>query len=654
MQFHGTLNAQTRTRLLGLVLVLSFALYANCLFNGFVYDDHSQIERNPLVHSFKYTGTLFGTSLLAQQGKQAVPNFYRPLTNFSFLLGYELFGLSPLGFHLGDILLHCVAVWLVFFVGRALFGSETLGLLSALIFALHPVHVEPVAWIDGVGDPLVTVFLLLSFWFFLQLGKQGIPRPGVAYVGLLGTFALAMFTKETAMVFPVLVTIFEHFYRDDRRQTGPSKKLFRYGPVWIVFFAYLAVRIVSVGRLVPARLHTDITPVEGFLTAFALIGQYARKIAWPTPLILFYPFQKSTSLSDPQVLIGLGVCGGLIALFLFLWKRAPLQSFALLWMCLGVAPTLNSRWMTASVFAERYLYLSSVGFSWLSGGALLWMWQKSERHPRAIRWGMVSACALLGALAARATFLRTFDWRNDRSLIVSTLAVLPDSPHMHVEYGRFKWAEGDHAEADHEWHLALRYKPDSVEAMAYLGFAKLEERRYTEAIPYLQKAIELKPRFATPHVYLAEIYAAQGDPHAAEAEFLRALEIHPTNTEALNALGQFYLDQGRLDEAAQQFRASVEIYPELSTWSALGRIYNSLGVSDKAEEAWRQVLELDRFSPEAHRSLGQIYLSRQQWKAAEGEFQACLLLDPADPIALAGLRKIQSYGGAQALPGSKN
>jgi protein O-mannosyl-transferase len=654
MQFHSTLTAQTRSRLLGLVLVLSFALYANCLFNGFVYDDHSQIERNPLVHNFKYTGTLFGTSLLAQQGKQAVPNFYRPLTNFSFLLGYELFGLSPLGFHLGDILLHCVAVWLVFFVGRALFGSESLGLLSALIFALHPVHVEPVAWIDGVGDPLVTVFLLLSFWFFLQLGKPEIARQGIVYVGLLGTFALAMFTKETAMVFPVLVTIFEHFYRDDRRQTSPSKKVFRYGPVWLVFFAYLAVRIVSVGRLVPARLHTDITPVQGFLTAFALIGQYARKIVWPTPLILFYPFQKNTSLSDPQVLIGLGVCGGLIALFLFLWKRAPLQSFALLWMCLGVAPTLNSRWMTASVFAERYLYLSSVGFSWLGAGALLWMWQKSECRPRAIRWGMVSACALLAALAARATFLRTFDWRNDRSLIVSTLAVLPDSPHMHVEYGMFKWAEGDHAGADREWHLALRYKPDSVEAMADLGFAKLEEKRYTEAIPYLQKAIELKPRFATPYVYLAEIHAAQDDPHAAEAEFLRALEIHPTNTEALNALGKFYLDQGRLDEAAQQFRASIEIYPELSSWSALGKIYNTLGVSDKAEEAWKQVLEIERFSPEAHRSLGQIYLSRQQWKAAEGEFQACLLMNPADPVALAGLKKIQGFAGAQAIPGSKN
>jgi protein O-mannosyl-transferase len=654
MQFQRTLAPQTRNRLLGLILLLSFALYANCLFNGFVYDDHSQIERNPFVHSFRYVGTLFGTSLLAQQGKQAVPNFYRPLTNFSFLMGYELFGLSPFGFHLMNVVLHCIAVWLVFYVGSSLFGSESLGLLSALIFALHPVHVEPVAWIDSVGDPQVTVFLLLSFWFFLRLGKPDVPRQGLVYLGLLGTFALGLFTKETAMVFPVLVTVFEHFYRSDHQQTRFWQKLQRYGPVWLTFVAYLALRTVSVGRLVPARLHTEITPGEGLLSAFALIGLYARKILWPTPLIAFYPFQKSTALSDPRVLIGLGVCLALFMLFLFLWKRAPLYSFALFWMCLSVAPTLNSRWMTASVFAERYLYLPSVAFSWLIAGALLWMWQRTELRARAVRWGVVFACAMLALLAVRATFARTFDWRNDRSLIVSTLAVLPDSPHTRVEYGAFKWAEGDHAEAERQWHLALSYKPDSVEAMWNLGFAKLEEKQYDEAIGYLQKAIELKPRYARPHVYLAQICVAQGKPQAAETEFRLALEIHPTDTAALNALGQFYLDQGRLEEAAQQFRASVEIYSDLSAWSALGKIYDLQKEPDKAEVAWRHVLEFERFNPSAHRSLGEIYLSRQQWKAAESEFQACLLMNPTDRVALAGLEKIHSVSGAQALPGAHN
>jgi Flp pilus assembly protein TadD len=654
MQRQDPITPQPRDRVLGLVLVLSFALYANCLFNGFVYDDHSQIERNPFVHSFKYVGKLFGTSLLAQQGKQAPPNFYRPLTNFSFLVGYELFGLSPAGYHLLSILLHCIAVSLVFVVGSSLFGSETLGLLSALIFALHPVHVEPVAWIDGIGDPQVTVLILLSFWFFLRLGRPNVPRQGLAYFGLLGTFVLALFTKETAIVFPVLVTVFEHFYRSDRGQTRPWQKVLRYGPVWLAFFAYLVLRAFSVGTLIPARLNSEITPAQGILSAFALIGQYAHKILWPTPLIAFYPFQKSTALFEAPVMIGLAVCLILLILFFYLRRHSPLYSFALFWMCLTIAPTLNSRWMTASVFAERYLYLPSVAFSWLIAGALLWIWRKTEFRPRVFRWSIVSAGALLALLAVRATVARTFDWRSDRSLVVSALAALPDSPHNHVEYGTFKWAEGDHAEAERQWNLALDYKPDDVEAMWNLGFARLEEKRYDEAGRFLQKAIELKPGYATAHVYLARTYAAQGKPDSAETEFRRALEIHPTDTAALNALGQFYLDQGRLEEAARQFRASVEIYSDLSAWSALGKIYDLQNAPGRAEEAWRHVLQFEQFNPSAHRSLGEIYLSRRQWRAAESEFQNCLLMDPTDHVALAGLEKIHSLTGIKVIDGAKN
>ena len=287
------LDPKTRNLLLGLILLLSFSLYANCLFNGFVYDDHSQIERNPLVHSFRNVPTLFGTSLLAQQGKQAVPNFYRPLTNLSFLLCYELFGLSPFGFHLVNILFHCIAVWLVFLVGSRLFANDSLGLLSAFIFSIHPVHVEPVAWIDGVGDPLVTVFVLLSFWFFLQLGNPRESRQGVAYFGMLSTFALGLFTKETAVIFPILATVFEHLYRADRHETRFTQKLKRYGPIWLTFFSYFALRIASVGRLVPARLHTEITPYEGILSAIALSANMRAKCSGPLRSSPSTPFRKA-------------------------------------------------------------------------------------------------------------------------------------------------------------------------------------------------------------------------------------------------------------------------------------------------------------------------------------------------------------------------
>jgi Tfp pilus assembly protein PilF len=191
----------------------------------------------------------------------------------------------------------------------------------------------------------------------------------------------------------------------------------------------------------------------------------------------------------------------------------------------------------------------------------------------------------------------------------------------------------------------LSYKADTVEVLANLGFARLEEKRYDEAIAYLQRAIQLKPQFATPHVHLARVYTAQGKNAAAEAEFRRAIEIHPTDSAARKALGHFYLDAGRLPEAEQQFLVSVGVAPDLEAWSGLGEIYNRQHSNDKAEDAWRHVLSFESFNAQAHLSLGRIYLSKGQLAEAQKEFGACLLMDPANPEALAGRGKIHSVVG---------
>ena len=646
----GALAPAIRNRLLGLLLLFSFLLYANCLFNGFAFDDHSQIEMNPYVHSFKYVGKLFGTSLLAQQGKQAVPNFYRPLTNLAFLIEYQLFGESPLGYHLISILLHCLAVWLVLAVGSRLFKSDSLGFLAAFLFAVHPVHVEPIAWIDAVGDPLVTVFILLAFWSYWRLGEPENTSRGALYAAMLLAFAAGLFTKETAVIFPVLATLFEHFYRADRFETRWTQKLSRYAGIWMTLAIYIALRVAAVGQLIPSRLHTEVSPMEAVYSAIALVGQYGHKFMWPAPLIAFYPFQKSTSIFEPAVILGICVLLFSIGLFFFLWRRSHLYSFLLLWMAFSVAPALNTRWMTASVFAERYLYLPSVAFCWLLAGGLLWLWNRAGAENKAFRWAMSGALVIVGCVGAYSSVARTFDWRNDRALVVSTLRVLPNSPHTHVQYANFRWSEGVHAEAEQEWQIALSLNPESVEAMAGLARAALERKDYAGAIAWLQKAIALKPNYADAHVLHGEVLEAQGDSSGAESEYLRARSIHPNDTGAMNALGSLYLQENRLEEAAGQFRASAEIAPVLDTWVSLGRIYDDLGKPELAVEAWSHVVEMERFNPEAHRSLGRIYLSRRQWTDARNEFQMCLLMNPKDPVALAGLQEAKNPANTGSAP----
>ncbi len=637
-----SIGSQKRNLLLGGLLILSFLPYANATTNGFVYDDHSQIERNPYVHSFKYIGKIFGSSLIAQQGKQAAPNFYRPIVNLSFLLCYKLFGVSPYGFHLISLLLNCVVVWLVFVVSAELFSSEWLGLIAAAIFALHPIHTEPVAWIDGVSDVYVSIFYLLAFWLFVRQGQE---RSALwTRVGMLASFVLALFSKETAMTFPVLVTAYEHFYRSDRLALSWTQKLSRYGWFWVTEFAYLAIRAASIGRLVPAKVHTDISSREMLFSAVALIGQYVEKLVWPVPLVAFSVFKKSESFADPYVLLGLVVVAAAAAAFVLLWNRARLYTFAIFWIFLTIAPALNARWLATTVFAERYLYLPSVAFSWLVGGVLWWCWRRRapQAWARGLRWALAGASIILAFLASREIISRNRDWKSDGALILSTLAVRPDSPYAHNDLGQMEWYQGDHAEAERHWQLALSYKPDTAEALANLGFARLEEKKYDEAIPYLQRAIQLKPLFSTPHIHLARVYAAQGKNVEAEAEFHNAIEINPMNTDAHKALGKFYLDAGRLLQAEEQFQITLEAAADLEAWRGLGTIYEREEATDKAENAWRQVLSLEPFDVKAHLSLGRIYLSKGLLADAKRELQACLIMEPANPEALADLRKVSA------------
>jgi tetratricopeptide (TPR) repeat protein len=222
--------------------------------------------------------------------------------------------------------------------------------------------------------------------------------------------------------------------------------------------------------------------------------------------------------------------------------------------------------------------------------------------------------------------------------------VRPDAPNARSDYATMLWYSGHHQEAERQWLLAFDYKPDTAEVLANLGMAKLDEGKYDEAIAYLQKAIQLKPNFATPHVHLGRVYLAQAKPADAEKEFLRAVDIYPADVEARKALGQFYLDFGRLPEAEAQFLAAREVAADFSTWCALGEIYARENRPDQEEDALRHAVSLEPFDPKAHLSLGRIYLSKGQYPEAQKEFEACLLMQPANQEALAGMGKLNTLG----------
>jgi protein O-mannosyl-transferase len=630
-----------------MILILCAALpYINTLANAFVFDDHNQIEFNPYLQNFRHLKEIFSTNVWSFEGAYGVTNYYRPMMTLGFLLCYQLFGPLPYGFHLANVLVHSAVVLILYAASRRLFEDRWPAFLAAVAFALHPVHTESVDWVSGVTDLEVTFFMLLAFWFYLGVGRaRGRKAVGLG-LGMAASFILALFSKEQAMALPVLAAIYEHFYRRDRAETPAGQKISRYAGLWLIGAGYLLFRARFFGALAPVQQRPGISKAETLFSGVALFGQYLGKLVWPAKLCMFYVFQKSETWRDPAVLAGAAALVAFLALFRALWSRRGPASFAMIWLLLTLAPVLNAHWMAANVFAERYLYLPSVGFSWLLASAVAEAWARTQIRGQRRRTAAaaLAGCLLVAGLAR--IVLRNRDWRTDQVLYAKTLEQQPDAYLIHINLGAVNWADGDVAGAEREWKEALRLAPDHPIALNDMGLLYTRQKRYAEAVEYFEKAIQVKPNFTDAHMFLGACYRDMGKNGLAEKEFRAAVNISPLNVRARNYLGKLYLSEGRIAEAEEQYRRSLESAENLEAWDALGDILLDRHDSDRAVRAYLRAVAIEPYDSHAHFRLGALYRSAGRSAEASAEYQKGLETDPTNAEALAAVKELKAQSGS--------
>jgi protein O-mannosyl-transferase len=634
-----------------LILILLASLpYLNALANGFVYDDRDQVLENPYIHSFRYIGKIFGSTVWTFQGAQGVTNYYRPLMTFAYLVSYKIFGRIPFGFHLVNLVLHICVVLLLFIVTERLFQDRLLSLIAAGLFALHPIHTESVAWIAAITDLELSLFFLLTFLLYLQLPDTPAQnqRYWPSYAFMLLAYCLALLSKEQALVLPALAIIYEHLYRPGAAARQFRDKWPRYLPLCLVAVAYIAFRLFVLGGFAPAIWRPNLPRKEVLLSAVALIGSYLAKLIWPAHLVAFYVFHESHSIRDPHVLAGLAGLVACVGLFAFLWRNARPLSFALLWMGATLAPVLNARWMPAQVFAERYLYLPSVGFCWLMGAAVAKLWRETHSgSPSAFRpfarQAIALAVVVIACLYAIATVERNRDWRSDDVLYRRTLELQPDAQVIHTNLGVFYSDHGDWAAAEREWTLALGPGKPSAVTLNNLGLVRRNRKRYSEAADLFEQAILLRPKYMAPYRNLAEMYAEMGRLADADRQYQQAVSLAPLDVYARNSYGHFLLQQGRNPEAREQFARSAEADANAEAYDNLGDLDLAAGDRQKAHADYQAALALNDIDNHAY--FGLAMLDEQQGRIAEAikEYRAGLETDPRNALALAAMQRLSGH-----------
>jgi tetratricopeptide (TPR) repeat protein len=643
---------QTDVLPVAFLAVLAVLPYLNAVHNLFVYDDSIQVVNNPYLQNFHHLKEILTTPVWSFLGGDYPRNYYRPIMTFGYLLCYQFFGPLPFAFHLVNIGLNLLVVILLFLVTRRMFNDRMLAFVAAGLFAVHPIHSESVAWIAAITDIELALFYLLTFWFFLGLSKVRGRRLILSELCMAVSFVLALLSKEPAVTWAPLATLYEHFCREDRRETNVQIKISRYGPLWLLALVYLILRIHFLGGLAGRSQLPEAGLDAAILSAVALAGQYVWKLFWPASLCAFYVFPTSRSLSDPRVIGGAVALLTLAFLIVFFWNRARLVSFGLVFFLVNLTIVLNVYWVAANIFTERYLYLPSVGFCWVLGWAGTALWRATTRHSAVWR-GIIAISALaIAALGTLRIIRRNRDWHDDERLYKATLILQPDAYIIHINLASLYLDRDDLKKAERELQEADRAAPDYPLILNNFGLLNLKLKRYDDALGYLIRSVMKNPNEPQPHLFLALVYEQTGQPGYAEKEYLTAINLSPLSHRAHAGLGEFYFDQGRIEEAERQFQVSLRAAKTLRGYWGLGLVYWREGRYAEAEHAFQEAKALEPSSGRTHIMLGLLYEDTNRKGEALRELQTGVKSEPTNPQALEALRKLQSqdYSGGGTTP----
>lgn len=645
----------------------SFALYIEALRNGFVADDRSEVLQDPLIRSFRDVPKLFAHSVWYFSGATG-DRYYRPLKLFAYSVEYHLFHFDPTFWHLVNLVLNAGVVVALYFLVRDLArgpaahgrtmaegAARQLAFWTALVFAFHPIHTEDVAWIAAGNDLWCGLALILTLWFYHR-ARSGI-RPGLSFSLSALLFFAALYFKETALTFPAVILAYDFLYRGE-----PFRELARNWRRYVAYFAalgvYLAMRWHALGGFAPNNPHNVLTAVQFVLTVPVIATNYIWKALVPIHLDAWYTFHPVSTFGW-QAAGAIALCVFLV--FAVFWlRRQPLLSLSLAWFGLTLIPVLDIPKLGNNVFAERYLYIPSVGFCVI----LAWAWQRLlDWSPRPVLSRL--AYATIAALLAFYSFVavrRIPVWRSNYALWTETARQDPGDPVVQNAAGAMLLKRHEYKPAFLLLHRAVALAPDQGYPHNTLGGAYFDLHRYDLALREYRRAVALDPGVSAYWRNLGVVYANENQWPESTAAFGRAVSLSrtaapPAPTGRYYAgLSLLYVQYGTSLEddalpakAASAFRSALQTDPQrVGAYIGLAKVLTAQHRLDEAAAVLQSGLRANPHSVQNYLALGRIYMQQGRKVEAEKEFQQAVAISSASSPQPAYFSQFQLTGPKKA------
>jgi 4-amino-4-deoxy-L-arabinose transferase-like glycosyltransferase len=548
------------------VLALTFAVYIPTLRYQFVHDDRGQIVENPAVHSWHAVPTYFTSHVWAAVMPEELGNYYRPLFLLWLRINDAVFGNQAWGWHLTTILSHVLTTLLVYLLAWRLGIGSDGALLAALIFGLHPAHIEAVAWISGVTEPLLGIFLIASFLSYVQSRVEGARALKWKVISLV-LFALAMLEKETALILPGLLLVYEWIFGMEWGRPLEVRRILTWcggalAKIWPYFFL--------VALYVPARIYAlhgfnhAVTPLSTGQLVFtwpSLMGLWVRHLIWPAGLSTFYDFPAVVhptlrNFILPAIFdVGVG-----LALFACVRSSRPAAFFAV-WLVLPLIPLLNLRVFVANDFAhDRYLYLPSVGLAVLMAMLLKKVCWRSPRW-LGIPASLLAAGLCLTAALSYGTITESSYFKDNLTFYAYNLTKAPHNPDAEANYATVLAEGGQYGPALEKFLDVVNRHPNHWAATYDLAFTYYKMGNMPEAEKYFLQAMRINPNKPDEYLYLGMTRFKSGRPAEAIACVRQAIAICPTGFAYHFALGVMLKTQGDLTGALRELKEELANNP---------------------------------------------------------------------------------------------
>jgi len=601
------------------LVIVTFVAFSQVLNNGFInFDDNVYITDNPHVQQGL---TLNGITWAFTTGHATN---WHPLTWISHMVEYELFGTNPAGHHFISLLLHIANSVLLFLVFRRISGMIWPSLLLAALFALHPLHVESVAWASEKKDVLSTFFWMLTLWTYVRYAEKS---TFLRYLSVFFSLALGLLAKPMLVTLPFVLLLMDFWplrrlsferYADPSTGLGPTHTMpnRRESIVHLLREKIPLIVLViasSTATYIAQQTGGSVSSLDSlpigirFSNALVAYVWYIQKMFWPDQLAVFYPHALNAIPLWKTVASGLLLCT-ISFTVIRLMRKQPYLAVGWFWFVGTLIPVIGIVQVGAQSMADRYSYVPHIGLFIMIAWGISYLLVKRPQ----VRLPLI----LVGASVILALAVKTWSqvglWRDSNTLFEHALKVTTDNWLAHQQLGFSLGSKERYAEALPHYSEALRLRPYLEQLHYGIGTALSGLGRTSEAIAHFNEAIRLNPEYAEVYYQYGLTLARQGQFADAIARYEEALRIKPDYAEAHNNLGVALGSVGRVKEARDHVARALQINPSFAqAQNNMGNILMQEGVTNEAIEHYSEALRLNPDNSDARKNLD-IALAKQK------------------------------------------